>query len=200
MFEMIIANLLGIILLFFFLWKKLKEDYHFEKIFNLAFTILFFQIIASIIANKFFLDYWFWINLTGIVLGFVISIIRQKMKFFESYDGLVIGLLPWFSFTFFAQAVHNSSLINFIGFWIILVLVFTFLFLDSQYRKYTWYKSGKVGFSSVVTSFLFFAIRSVLGIFFAGSASLLPNFESYLSGAFAFSFLLVLYRLASFKD
>lgn len=200
MFEMIIANLLGTLSLFYFLWKKLKDDYHFEKIFNLGFTILSFQFVGILVSRFLLPQYWFWINLLLISIGFGFSVIRQKIKFFESFDGLVVGLLPWLGFYFFAEAIKNSSLVNFVGFWIVLMLVFIFLFLDSQYRKYTWYKSGKVGFSGVVTSFIFFLIRSILGFFFAGLASFSPNFESLFSGAFAFLFLLLLYRLATFKE
>jgi len=197
---MIIANIVGCLALFYLLWKKLKEDYHYERIFNLCFSLLI-GVIISFFASKYFLkDYWFWIYVLGVSLSFTFGIIRQKIKFFESFEGLVIGILPWLGLYFFVEAIRMSSLFNFVAFWIVLLLVFIFFFLDSQYRKYTWYKSGKVGFSGVVTTILFFLIRSILGIFFPNIASLAPNFESILSGTFAFSFFLLLYNLARVKE
>ena len=60
---MIIANILGIFILLL-LWRTLKDDYQYEKIFNLAFLILFGFIAGSTLSVYVLNDYWFWLSLT----------------------------------------------------------------------------------------------------------------------------------------
>ncbi|MFZ3301335.1 MAG: hypothetical protein WA152_01320 [Microgenomates group bacterium] len=196
---MLIANILGVTLFFFLLWKRLKDDYHYEKIFNLSFCILFGVIIGYFVSKQFPI-YWFWIQITSIVITFGLCLIRQKMKFFESLDSTVIGLLPWLSFTFLIDAIDKSSLSSFLIFWVGLIFIFLFFFLDSQYRKFAWYKSGRVGFAGVLTAGLFFLSRVILYLIYPQTISFIPNYEIYLSGTFAFVFFLLLYRLSVSSD
>lgn len=196
---MLIANIFGITLFFFLLWKRLKDDYHYEKIFNLSF-IVFFGIVIGYFISKYFPIYWFWIQIGLVSLSFGVSIARQKMKFFESLDSLIIGLLPWLSFTFLIDAIAKSSLSSFLIFWVGLIFISLFFFLDSHYRKFAWYKSGRVGFAGVLTAGLFFLSRVVLYLIYPQTISFVPNFEIYLSGTFAFAFFLLLYRLSVSND
>ena len=191
MFLMLIANLLGLLFFLFLVWYRLKDDYHYEKIFNLAFLILLGLFLGYFFSKQIVPQYWFWSELLFISLIFVISIKKQKIKFFEGFDALVISLLPLLGLTFFADSIKKSSLVSFVQFWIILILVFLFFFFDSQYRRFSWYKSGRVGFSGVVITILFFLSK----MFFSFS-----NIDLYLSGTFAFTFLLILYRLARKKE
>lgn len=188
---MLIANLLGILVFLFFIWYRLKDDYHYEKIFNLAFLILLGLFLGYFFSKQIVPQYWFWSELLFMSLAFVVSIKKQKIKFFEGFDALVVSLLPILGLTFFGDSIKKSSLILFVEFWIILILVFLFFFFDSQYRRFSWYKSGRVGFSGVVIAILFFLSK----MFFSFS-----NIDLYLSGTFAFTFLLVLYRLARRKE
>lgn len=197
---MLIANILGLTLFFFFLWKRLKDDYHYEKIFNFGFLILLGTIIGYFVSNYIFKEYWFWIQLLITACLFMFNIIRQKMKFFESFEALIIGSLPWIGLVFLTDSVGRSSLSSFLLFWITLICVFFFFLLDSQYRKFTWYKSGRVGFAGVVTGFVFFVSRIVLYLIYPKTISFVPNFEIYFSSTFALVFFLLTYKLFISKE
>jgi hypothetical protein len=185
---MIIANVIGVFLFFYLLWRTLKDDYHYEKIFNLAFFIVIGLLIGFTVSKFLFKDYWFWLILSGIFTGFVISIIRQKMKFFESFEALVISLLPWISFVYLADSINRSNLLSFIAFWVSAVCVALFFFFKSYYRTFTWYKSGRVGFAGLLTSVIFFASR------------ILNFHEYYVSGILTVVFFLLLYKLSISKE
>lgn len=197
---MLIANILGITLFFFFLWKRLKDDYHYEKIFNLGFFVLLGLVIGSVVSVYFFKEYWFWTDLFIVSVFFVLNIIRQKMKFFETLEALIISLLPWMGFAFLSDSISKSSLSSFLLFWITLIVVFFFFLLDSQYRKFTWYKSGRVGFAGVVTGFAFFISRIILYLIYPKTISFIPNFEIYLSATFVIVFFLLTYKLFISKE
>ncbi|EKE05865.1 MAG: hypothetical protein ACD_19C00176G0087 [uncultured bacterium] len=181
---MVIANVLGIFILFYLLWRTLKDDYHYEKIFNLAFAILFGFIVGSIISKYVLSDYWFWLSFGCILLGFFVAIIRQRLKFYETFEALVVGVLPWISIVFLVDSINNSSLSSFITFWIGSICFALFFFFKSYYRTFTWYKSGRVGFAGILTATIFFLARTA------------TNHEPYLSGSVALLLFLVLYKLS----
>lgn len=197
---MVIANLFGIFTLLYLLWKRLKDDYHYEKIFNLSFIVLFGLIIGLIISKFILPQFWFWISLTTVMLGFTAFIVSTKIRFYESFEGLVLSFLPWISFIFLHDAVVNSSLSSFLAFWITLICLFVFFFCDSQYRGFTWYKSGRVGFAGLVTAGLFFTLRLLMSIYFKDVISLVDNLEVYFSATVAFTIFLLLYNLSRTKE
>lgn len=196
MLTMLIANLLGIICMFFLLWFKLKEDYHYERIFNFAFIISFFIGLALIFSNYFYSNYWFWINLVGLIIGYVVALLTQKIKFYESLDAIVIAMLPHLGLVFLFNSVINSSLSAFIAFWIVTFFVFIYFYIDANYRKFNWYKSGRVGFSGLFVAGLFFLVRAILSYFYPTTISILGSFDLYLSATFSFLFFLLLFNLS----
>lgn len=197
---MVISSSFGIMFVFFFLWKRLKDDYHYEKIFNLAFFVILAQFIGFVVASNFLPTYWFWIELGFIALAFVLTIQKQKIKLFESLDGVTLGFLSWLSLYYMVEAVAKSSLSSFVAFWVCLLLVFLFFFLDTQYRRFSWYRSGRVGFSGLVTLILFFLIRLIFTFTFPYLVSLSGSFDMYLSGISLLTFFILLYRLSINSD
>lgn len=189
---MLIANLLGIFVFLFSLWKRLKDDYHYEKVFNLAVFILIGLSLGFFTSLKIFNSYWFWLEIVGIALGFTFAIKSQKIKFIESFEGLVIGLLPWLGLYYLANAILTHNLISFLYFWLTAVSVFLFFFLDVQYKKFTWYKSGRVGFSGIVTLAIFFVLRA--GLFYVNI------FEVVLSLTTSLLLIILLYNLSRNND
>lgn len=193
---MLIANILGVFIFFYLLWRTLKEDYSYEKIFNLSFLIILGALLASLILLYLKTSFWFWILLLASFSGFLIGILKQKMKFFETFEGFVIGILPWIGLVFISDAIKNSSLSSFLAFWAILILVFLYFFLNSFYRTFTWYKSGRFGFSGVFVAIVFFIIRAASSLFFPSVISFAGKFEVYLSGSAALLLMVLLYNLA----
>lgn len=196
MFEMVIANILGIFILIFLFWLRLKDDYHYEKIFNLVSFVLA-GILIGFISLKFLPSvYWFWVYLIAIIASFTVGIIKLKIRFFESLDSLVISLLPYFGLYLLSQSIKNYSLSSFIGFWIVTVFVFLYFFVDANYRKFTWYKSGRVGFSGLLVAGLFFVARSVLSVFFVDGPTIIGQLDIYISASFSFVSFLLLFNLS----
>lgn len=193
---MVIANILGIFILFYFFWKRLKDDYQYEKIFNLAFIVLFGYLIGYFTSRYLDQNFWFWIQLAGIMLGFTFGIKRLKMKFFETFEALVIGTLPWVSMVFLSDSINKSSLSSFLAFWVTSICIFVFFFVSARYRTFTWYKSGRVGFAGLVALQLFFVFRLVASIFFQNVISLSGKFEVYLSASVLLIVFLLIYSLS----
>ncbi len=193
---MVIANIIGILFLFFMLWRTLKEDYHYEKVFNLAGIVVVFQFVFLIISKYILSSFWFWLAIIGTAIGFVLTIKKQKMKFFESFEALVIGMLPWISLIYANDAIYRSSLSSFLSFWITILCIFLYFFLDSIYRGFNWYKSGRVGFSGIVTAIVFFVSRGLLSLFFRDTMSFAGSFEIYFSLSTALLLTIVLYNLS----
>ncbi|MBL7036320.1 hypothetical protein ISR94_00540 [Candidatus Microgenomates bacterium] len=196
---MIIANILGIFVFLFVLWHRLRQDYHFEKTFTLAFYTLTGVLISYLVAKQFFPEFWFWVESLGVLVGFSIGVIRQKMRVYESFEGVLIGLLIWLSLTFMADSVVNASLASFLAFWITVFSVFLFFFLDAHYRRFSWYKSGRVGFSGLAVTGIFFLTRSVVALLNIAVISLVGSLEGILSGSLSFISFLLLFNLSRKK-
>lgn len=197
---MLIANILGITLFLFLFWKRLKDDYHYEKIFNLGFVVILGLAIGLLFSRFILQSYWYWICTVSVFIFYIVHITRQKIKFFESFEVLVISFLPWISFVFLSDAIKKSSLSSFLLFWVTLIAIFLYFLVNSQYRKFTWYKSGRVGLAGLVTGLFYFISRIVLFLIYPQSMSLVPNYEIYLSSTFALVFFLLTYKLFISKE
>lgn len=193
---MIISNIFGILIFLFLIWKRLKEDYSFEKIFNFGALILIGLLVGFLVSKKILPSYWFFIELIGIAIGFTIGILKLKLKFYESFESVIIGLFPLLTLFFLTDSIKNSSLYSFLAFWLSLICIFLFFLVDSYYRSFSWYKSGRVGFSGLLIAGVFFLIRSLISLFFPNVISLSGAFEIYISGTVAFAFFLLLFNLS----
>jgi hypothetical protein len=193
---MVIANILGILIFLFLIWKKLKEDYSYEKIFSLATLILTCLLVGFLISKKILPEFWFFLELIGVGIGFTIGILKYKLKFFETFEGVIIGLLPIVTLFFLSDSIKNSSLSSFLAFWLSLICIFLFFLVNTYYRSFPWYKSGRVGFSGVFIAGLFFLIRALISLFFPDVISLSGNFEGLISGTLAFILFLLLFNLS----
>lgn len=192
---MIIANLFGSLFFMFFLWKRLKEDYHFERIFNLGVYVLSGVLIGAVISLRYFGNYWFWICLAMVLVTYLIGRYRQKIRFFESFESVIAGFIPWLGLIFISDSVMNASLSSFLAFWVMLCLLVLFFFIDSKYRRVSWYRSGKVGIAGVLTGFLFFVVRAGFSVTGYSAISFAPMLEPVISGLTAFVFVILLYKL-----
>lgn len=160
MTAMIIANSIGVFLFFFLLWKTLKDDYHYEKIFNLSFILLGCAIVLWLISGYVEESYRFIFIFFGSFIVFTFGLIKQKMNFYESFEGFVISFLAWYAVFTLQITISQSSLSSFLSFWMTLISIFIFYVSKTYYRSFSWYKSGKVGFAGIV-SLIFFILSKV---------------------------------------
>jgi hypothetical protein len=196
MLTKILFVLLGLFIFLFAFWKRLKEDYLSAQIFSTSLYILLGILLGNMISFKFFPDWWFWLSMAGIVIGFSIGIIKYRLKFFETTEALVISSLPGFSLILLDDSMNSSNPVSFVGFLIILLLILSFLFLDAHYKKFTWYKSGKIGFSGFTILGLFFLIRAAIASAFPNVLSFAGKPDIYLSAMIAFVSFLIVFNLS----
>lgn len=197
---MVIANIFGILIFLFLFWRTLKDDYHFEKIFNLGFLTIF-SVLLSLLLNNFFpLNYWFWIVLISASITMFISAKRTRMKLFEIIEAFSISALPWLSFYFLEDSIKKSSLSSFLAFWTTLICIFIYFLIKSYYRSFTWYKSGRVGISGILTLLIFFLFRVVTSLFFPQVISFAGKIEPYLSGSTSLLLIFLMYNLSINKE
>ncbi len=155
----------GILLFLFIFWKKLKEDYSSDIIFKSAFSVLVGILIGWGIAVRILPSAFLWLSAAGASMGLVFSNARFKIRFYESLEAVIISGLPWISLVFLEHSVRDSSLISFMVFLSCLVFIFIYYYFDQHYKEYSWYKSGKIGFSGLAILLIIFASRLVVAIF-----------------------------------
>jgi len=190
------ANVLGIFVFLFVFWKRLREDYSSEIIFNTAFYVLIGVLIGFLISLKFAPSASFWFAFVGATLGLGFAILRLRVKFYETFEALIISSFPWISFVFLSDSVTHSSLSSFLAFVVILIFVFISYYLDTHYKNFTWYKSGKIGFAGLSALGLFFIVRSILAIFTVNMLSFVGlRVEAIISGTAAFTCFVLLFNL-----
>jgi len=192
----IVFNLIGLFVFLFLFWKKMKEDYLPNQIFSTFFYILFFMLVSYFVSINLFFSWWFWLTYLGFILGLVIGLLRFKLKFYETFEAAFLGFLICFSMHFLADSVKKLSVVSFAGFVVLVILIGIFQFINIHYKNFSWYKSGKVGFTGLVLSFLFFLVRAIAYIFYPGTLSFIPNYEIYLSSISSFIFLALTYNLS----
>lgn len=144
--------LCSIIFFLFIYWKRLREDYTPQIIFSSGFITLVLGILLALIGERISLGFWGMI--LGSTLGFWISRRKYHLRPTEGFEAMIISLLLPINFIF------GNMLQNLIAFGAFLV----FFVLDSRYKRFTWYKSGKVGFAGIASVSVYFLIRSIIAL------------------------------------
>lgn len=195
----IILNTVGLFLFLFIFWKKLREDYISIQIFNTATFIIIALIVTNIVSDRLFQVSRFWLNFSGVSLGLTVGIVRYKLRGFETLEAAVIGLFPWLGLTLLSDSIVNSSTPSFVAAVLMFVLVFLYIIFDKHYKRFSWYKSGRVGFSGLTVLGLFFLTRAFVAAVFDNVLSLAMKYEGVLSGIAAFITFLAVFNLARQK-
>lgn len=192
----LIATALGILVFLFIFWKRLREDYASGIIFEVAFYIILGIGIMDLISLKLFSQWFFWVSLGGALVGLGLGILKFKLRFYESLEATTISLSPWLAFIFLKDSVVHSSLSSFLGFLVILIVIFIFYYLDTHFREFTWYRSGRVGFSGLATLAIIFIIRAAIALTPTLVLTFTGRFEAIISGAMAFICFILIYNLS----
>ena len=175
----------GIIISLFIFWKRLREDYSGEIIFNSIFIVFISLFTAHLVSLRFFPVWFFWADFLAVLIGLTIAVYKNKIRFYESLETLTFSLTPLLSLFFLQDAVKNSSLFSFVAFTVMLLLIFVFYYIDTHYKNFSWYLSGKIGLSGLSILFLFFLIRAIIATFFPSVLSFSGKFDPLISGAFS---------------
>src|SRR4030042_6518724 len=192
----VFANCVGVFLFLFIFWNKQREDYPSAEIFSTAFFVLAGIGLGAFVAFKFFPGWWFWTETLGALLGLGLGILRHKFRFFESFEALVIGLFPWLSLLYLTDSISYSSIFSFVAFVGVVALMGLYHFLDKHYKGFSWYRSGRVGFSGLTIAGLLFLLRAAVASFVPFVISFVLSYEAILSGIAAFVLFLLTFNLA----
>jgi hypothetical protein len=192
----IIASLFGVAVYLFLYWKRMKEDYSSEIIFSSSLLILVGLTLGSFLSFQLLKQYWFWFSLLGVLLGLTLSVFRFKVRFYETLEALVVSLLPLTSFVFLVDSVNSLSISSFLAFVVTVSLLGLTYFFDRKYKLFNWYKSGRIGFTGLAVSALFFLLRAVVSLIGVSVISFVGKIEPLASGIVSFTLFLLLFNLS----
>lgn len=195
-FEGVFFYTLGILFFLFTFWRRLKEDYIGNQIFSLAFiSILGF--IAGYALSLFFLPEWrFWLSLIMGILALTLSASKFGMSFFEVIEAWVLSALTWFFLVNIYLLILDTNLASILNTVFLLILIVLYLYFDSHYKKFSWYASGKSGFSGMFILGVFFLLRSVVAIFAPGMVFFFVVYDPFISSIVAFMSFLTIINLS----
>jgi len=77
-----------------------------------------------------------------------------------------------------------------------MLIIGLFYFLETKYKKISWYRSGRVGFSGLTTAAIFFLLRAAISPFYPNLLTFSGSFEYLFSGLVAFILFFLVYNLA----
>lgn len=196
-FTMIFANffivLASYLIFLFIFWKRLKEDYVSEIIFSTAFLSIVGRIGFWYLGSFFIPSYFFWLALLGAILGLLVGILRSRMNFFETVDAFIFASLPTLTIIFLEDSAKNSSLTSFIAFVFTLILIFLFFVINANYKRFGWYKSGRVGISGFLVALIFFTARAISSFWGIDMLTFVTGEAYYSLGMIALSVIGILY-------
>lgn len=179
----------------FIFWKRLKEDYASEIVFKTGINILLGMFIGFLLSIRFLQEWFFYLEMFGALAGLLLSFFKLKVHFFESLEAATIGFTPWLLAFFLSDSVINSSLTSFFSFLVILIFIFLFYFLEGNYKRFSWYKSGRVGFVGLASLALFFLVRSMVATLGSTVLSFVGRYEGIVAATVGFFCFLMIYNL-----
>ncbi len=194
------ATVLGLLTFLFLFWKRLKEDYAGEIIFKSATYILAGIGVGWILAINFFQNWFFWASVAGGLTGLSFAILRFRVKFYETLEAYIISSLPWLALIYLKDSGTRSSLSSFLAFTAILIMLFISYYLDTHYKGFTWYRSGKIGFAGLAIAVIFFFTRAAIAMTKVTMISFVGRGEAVISGAMALVSFLLLFNLGRVKE
>ena len=133
--------LVAILVSSFLFWKLYKNDFGEEEIFSHFLTVLFVCGVLGYFGGE-------WAALLGFVITLFSWCYYKKWDFGEWLDHWVLIALPW------VTLVHYYALVV----WIVAII------LNKTYRNFTWYESGKIGFSGLSSIILWGLLKAMVAI------------------------------------
>ncbi len=198
---------IGILGFLFLIWRRLREDYTSNKIFSFGFVLsgcLFVGFILGLFLQSKILypavfnpsGLWFWFSFVFISLGFVYSFYVIKFQFFETLEAVGLAFLFWLFVVFLINSIIFVDLKLLMFSIFVGVLIAFFYFVDTRYKSFLWYKSGRVGFSGLIIFAIFFLARSVVALINPNMLSFIGRFDAIISAIASFAFFVTLYNLS----
>lgn len=186
----------GVLFFLYLFWKRLKEDYIPNQIFSTGFYVLIGISLAIFLANSLFPIWWFWLALLGGFIGAWIGILRFNLKKVETLEAGILSGLSILGLFFVYDFISTQNRFSLAESAFILALVVLFFVLERSYKGFSWYKSGRVGFSGFSVAGIFFLARSLVALLLPSMVSFVGKNEVIFSGILAFLSFLTLFNLS----
>ena len=192
----LVANIVGALIFLFVLWKRLKEDYSAEIIYATGFYMLSGLVLGLVASFYISPGWWFWFSFLGLSLGFVFPVLKFKLRFYETLEASTVGLILWLLVMFLWHAVVYANVTSLLGGLVLAAILLLFFFMDRKYKGFSWYTSGRVGFSGMTTLGVFFLTRALFASYSVSVLSLTGKWDAILSSVIGFTAFLLVYNLS----
>lgn len=165
--------LLGVFLFSFILFQKLREDYTNNQIYSYTLFSVIFTLLGLWAANTWTDQFANIISLIFFILSSAVLLKYLNIKFFEFIDAVSLAVLYFYLFFKLGSLIQylSSFGVDFQSFFFqrniaevvfIVFGIYSYKFFLKNYRQFTWYPSGKIGFTGLMTSFSFFLFMALV--------------------------------------
>lgn len=167
-----------------------------NQIFTTAFYSLALLLCGYLISYYFVKNLIFWLPVLGVSVGLMIGIFKYKLKILEVLEAGVLGLISLSSFVLLAELIVSKDTFYLFGVIVMGLLVLLFFLLDKYYKSFAWYKSGRIGFSGLTVTAIFFMIYSIVAITLSSMISFVESKDALVAIALSLVAFLVVFKLA----
>jgi len=203
----ILASAIGIFSFLFLFWKRLKEDYSAPLIFSAGFSLVGFVLAGSFIfniASKYIstsgvlnpAELWFWGAFVGFLVGLWYSIVKFKLKSVEILEASALGFSVWLALGYMLNFFKSRNVYSGLLGVAVVISIVLFYFLDKRYKSFSWYKSGRLGFSGIFVSGFYFTLRVIFASLAPTTFSIIGKIDIIFSAVVAFLLFFSLYNLS----
>jgi hypothetical protein len=185
----------------------MKEDYSSQLIFSSGLTIvfsgIFFVEIFSLISRRLPVSavfapnqLWFWGAVLGSLIGLAVAVFQKHLKFVETLEAAALAASFPLATVYIVNFIYHKNSLSIALAIFVLLLIALFYFMEGKYRRFPWYKSGRVGFSGLLSVGVYFLLRIIIGISSSQSFSFIGRVDIVLSAVVAFLLFFSLYNLS----
>lgn len=201
--------IISIFCFLFLFWRRTKEDYPSNDIFEVATSMLILSgVVSSLTIYAIYkipsfplqisassILFWVFFIVSVLVVWFFSK--KKQMSFIELLDSSIFSYLLSFFVIVSSHALYTKNPRSLILSGVIGFVFILYIFLDERYKSFSWYKSGKVGFAGLFSAGVFFVSRAILALSFKSMTTILGPIDVLLSSLVAFAFFLMLYNIAT---
>jgi hypothetical protein len=183
----------------FIVWKRLKDDYLNYQIFNSYLLVVILIIIGNFIVKNYISNIIFWMDVTAVLIGVFYAFVKYRMRFIETSEAFLVSFLLYLNVYYFDYMFIMKDYRIILISLVTLLSFATFFIFEKLYKSFTWYKSGKIGFSGYAAFFIFMVTRALFSYFFKDLPFYGFYYDSLFSAITALIIMIVVYTIGNRK-
>lgn len=165
----------AIVISFFVVWRRLREDYQDNEIFPLSIGIMGGVFVGSVGASfitPYVGDVRFWGGVIGGIGSGVWLTKKISIRFFEALEAVVPAVFLYLLFQGIISVSSPITIVKFADPLLAIVSLLAFVYVSKKYRRFMWlYPSGKIGLGALLSSLAFFTGTIMIAILRPGMLS-----------------------------